>query len=53
MWELVDSTGVVRNHLSQSEARELVIVNADPTVFARSESGAEMRWPDVADGEGA
>jgi hypothetical protein len=49
MWDLYDATGRVRAGIRDSEARDLIIMAADPQVYIRNpETGTEIHWADVS-----
>lgn len=48
-WELFDHTGLIRTAISdRNEARDLVIINANPAFYAKHyTTNEEIRWEDV------
>lgn len=47
-WDLYDASGRVRRNIGAAEARDLVIINADPAVWIKNHDTAEeIHWSDV------
>jgi hypothetical protein len=47
-WELFDAAGLQRTGIREQEARDLVIINADPVVYVKHYvTEVEVRWSDV------
>lgn len=47
-WQLWDTAGLQRRHLTEPDVRVLVRINEDPAVYGRHETNdTEIRWEDV------